>query len=270
MVVKLASALLLGAAIAAIAMWQWQPNFKQKPLQQPIENGPLAALKEKIAELDRQHKLTFTKLAELEQYLDRGDPGEWLSLAEQSDIEELTEAETDLVEPFQSTRAGNSNRSVEQIEASGLTVGEYEALDAQAQQMYSTAYEAQWLRIRERYLRGDREPDIMGLLRESIGDDAFDRYLYASGRSNRVKLHRVMPGSAAEQAGLYRGDVLLSYGDKRVFRFKQLRLLSYEGEPGEPVVIRVKGSDGSVSQIVIPRGPMSFVEYGSWRETPGN
>jgi C-terminal processing protease CtpA/Prc len=270
MIGKLASALLLGAAMAAFAAWQWLPSREQTPYQQPIENAQLAALKDKIAELDRQLKATTFKLTELEQYVASSNPGWALLLEEESAAEVLTEVEADTLKAFQPTRAGNSNRSVEQIEASGLTIDEYEALDLKAQQMYVSEFEAQWLRRRERFQRSDHNPDSMELLREGIGDDAFDRYLYASGRSNRVKLNRVIKGSAAEQAGLNRGDVVLSYDDKRVFRRKELKRLSYEGEPGESVVLRVKGQDGNITQMVIPRGPIVFTEYGGWREVPGN
>jgi hypothetical protein len=274
MVVKLTSVLLLGAAVAFFAARQWLPTHEYRPPQLPVETTDLAALKEKVAELDRQHEITSTKLAELELYLGSGKSGEWSSLAQPSEFEALTEEElevdTDGVEVFQRTRAGIGNRTVEQIEASGISVEEYETIEAQAQQMYLTAFETLWLQRRERYQRRDRKPKPMELIREIIGDDAFDRYLYASGRSNRVKLHRVIPGSAAEQARLSPGDVVLSYDDKRVFSFRDLNRLSYEGEPGEPVVLRVKGQDGIVSQIVIPRGPMAVTQYSGWREVPGN
>jgi hypothetical protein len=274
MVVKLASVLLLGAAVAFFAAWQWLPTHEYRSQQQPVEPTDLAALKEKVAELDRQYEITSTKLAELELYLDSGKSGEWSSSAGPSEFEALTEAETEVdtdgVEVFLRAIAGIGNRTVEQIEASGLSVEEYETIEAQAQQMHFTAFETEWLQRREHYQRRDRNPNPMELLRESIGDDAYDRYLYANGRSNRVKLHRVRPGSAAEQARLSPGDVVLSYDDKRVFSFSDLNQLSYEGEPGEPVVLKVKGQDGIVSQIVIPRGPMVRTEYSGRREVPGN
>ena len=61
-----------------------------------------------------------------------------------------------------------------------------------------------------------------GELRVELGDDAFDRYLYASDRPNRVRVQSLIDGSPAAAAGLRPGDVILSYGEQRILLFGDL------------------------------------------------
>lgn len=92
-------------------------------------------------------------------------------------------------------------------------------------------------------------------LREEIGDDTYDRYLYATGADNRVKVDSVIPGSAAEIAGLQAGDLIESYADERLFDFSELRSKTTEGEYGEQVPVQVRRA-GRVIETWVPRGPL--------------
>jgi hypothetical protein len=92
-------------------------------------------------------------------------------------------------------------------------------------------------------------------LREEIGDDIYDRYLYATGEDNRVKVETVIPGSAAEIAGLQAGDLIESYADQRLFDFSELRNKTTEGEYGEQVAVQVRRA-GRVVETWVPRGPL--------------
>ena len=60
-------------------------------------------------------------------------------------------------------------------------------------------------------------------LREELGDDRYDEYLYASKQNNRIKIASVMLGSTAEEAGIKKGDVVLSYDTQRMFTWQQLK-----------------------------------------------
>jgi membrane-associated protease RseP (regulator of RpoE activity) len=93
-------------------------------------------------------------------------------------------------------------------------------------------------------------------LRAEVGDEAYDRYLYASGEENRVRVVSIIPGSAAEAAGLMPGDVIESYDEGRVFSFSELRSATSEGERGELVPVEVTREDGSRSEAWLPRGPL--------------
>jgi len=92
-------------------------------------------------------------------------------------------------------------------------------------------------------------------LRREIGDDAYDRYMYASGADNRVQIVGIIPGSMAEGVGLLAGDIVESYAGTRVFRLDELQGATVEGERGELVPFRVRRG-GSLVEIWLPRGPL--------------
>lgn len=92
-------------------------------------------------------------------------------------------------------------------------------------------------------------------LRDEIGDQAYDRYLYSSGQSNRVKVASVMLGSAAEQSGVESGDLILSYNGQTLFKWAELQQATSEGELGEYVNLGVL-RDGVQLTLWLPRGPL--------------
>ncbi len=92
-------------------------------------------------------------------------------------------------------------------------------------------------------------------LREEIGDDTYDRYLYASGQANRVVVTSVIAGSAAEQAGIREGDMILNYGDDRVFTWPELRKATTQGYRGEYITVNVQ-RDRQILSLLVPRGPL--------------
>lgn len=94
-------------------------------------------------------------------------------------------------------------------------------------------------------------------VRNELGDDRYDRYLYAMGRPNRVIVGGVMPTSQAEKAGLSRGDVVVRYGGESVYSNLHLIKLRSSGEAGAPVVVEIN-RDGQPMQVTMPRGPMGF------------
>ncbi len=103
-------------------------------------------------------------------------------------------------------------------------------------------------------------------LRDELGDDAYDRYLYVNGQVNRVKIASVMMGSAAEQAGMKAGDLVLSYGQRRVFQWGELKRDTGKGELGEYVNVDIL-RDGELMSLWVPRGPLG-VRLGSARVDP--
>lgn len=116
--------------------------------------------------------------------------------------------------------------------------------------------------IREGWMGSDRYRDAVNAmaeqersLREEIGDAAWDRYLYLSGENNRVSVNSVIPGSAADAAGLQSGDVIESYAGTQPFAFGELRHATTEGEKGELVAVRVRRGD-RVLDVWVPRGPL--------------
>lgn len=108
----------------------------------------------------------------------------------------------------------------------------------------------------ERFFNALRElGDATAGLRAEIGDEAYDRYLYTLGETNRVLIDSVIQGSPAEDAGLQAGDIILDYADRRMFNWSDLRNATSDGERGEPVFLRVRRNEQTVD-LSIPRGPM--------------
>ncbi len=94
-------------------------------------------------------------------------------------------------------------------------------------------------------------------LRDELGDDDYDRYLFEAGRSNRVGVGSVISGSAADQAGLQAGDEVVAYADDRVFASRELQGATRSGERGELVQVVVR-RDGSELVLSVPRGPLGI------------
>src|SRR5262249_61979506 len=94
-------------------------------------------------------------------------------------------------------------------------------------------------------------------MRDEIGDAAYDRYLAALGEPNRVTVDEVMLDSAAADAGLRSGDVVLRYGDARIFAPDELVAETRAGTAGETVHVEILRA-GERLEIAVPRGPLGL------------
>lgn len=94
-------------------------------------------------------------------------------------------------------------------------------------------------------------------VRERFGDAAYDRYLYASERPNRVAVREVMRGSAAELAGVQAGDIIERYASTPIYSMSALRQATTEGVAGESVLLELKRKQQPVT-TVLPRGPLGI------------
>jgi len=103
-------------------------------------------------------------------------------------------------------------------------------------------------------------------LREELGDQRYDEYLYESKQNNRVRIASVMLGSVAEEAGILSGDVVLSYDNQQMFTWDELKDATASGELGEYVSISIY-RDGEIFSFSVPRGPLG-VQLGATRLQP--
>jgi hypothetical protein len=103
-------------------------------------------------------------------------------------------------------------------------------------------------------------------LREELGDESYDEYLYNSKQNNRIRIVSVMLGSAAEQSGIQKGDVVLSYDNKRMFSWQELKAATTEGQLGEFVSISID-RNGEIFSFTVPRGPLG-TQLGATRLEP--
>ena len=103
-------------------------------------------------------------------------------------------------------------------------------------------------------------------LREELGDQRYDEYLYNSKQNNRIRISSVMLGSAAEQAGIQDGDIVLSYDNTRMFNWSELKDATAEGQLGEYVSISIY-RNGEIFSFSVPRGPLGM-QLGATRLEP--
>jgi C-terminal processing protease CtpA/Prc len=94
-------------------------------------------------------------------------------------------------------------------------------------------------------------------IRDEIGDAAYDRYLFALGQPNRIRVDDVLAQSPAAEAGLQPGDLIVSYGDTRLFAPDELVAETRGGTAGEAVQLEIIRG-GEHLQVEVPRGPLGL------------
>ena len=77
---------------------------------------------------------------------------------------------------------------------------------------------------------------------------------------------KTIANSAAEVAGLRKGDAILQYGDERIFDIHALSASTRQGERGALTEVRYE-RDGAVRRVFLPRGPIG-VRLGRERRLP--
>ncbi|MEE8301512.1 MAG: PDZ domain-containing protein [Candidatus Tectomicrobia bacterium] len=98
-------------------------------------------------------------------------------------------------------------------------------------------------------------PSVRDVISTEHGEDAYDRYLYASGRSNRVIVTDVYTSSAAAGAGLQAGDKVIAMADTKIYSARDLRSIATSGSEGELVPVTVE-RQGVRFEVFLPRGPL--------------
>ena len=147
---------------------------------------------------------------------------------------------------------------VEQLVSGGFTPQRAQWLMDRAEQLRMDALQTLYDARREgRPIDQSSVADEQSLLRTEIGDSEYEQYLNALGRPTAVGVSDVFASSPAEAAGLRSGDQIVSYAGTRVFDMRDLNRLTYEGQPGQPVVVEVL-RDGQQMQLVLPRGPVGI------------
>jgi hypothetical protein len=126
--------------------------------------------------------------------------------------------------------------------------------DAELEKRYLRDYA-----IREGWITSSRYTDALREIRQelhtSLGDEDYDKVLFATGRSNRVRVSDALQGSAATAAGIRSGDVIIRYAGNRVFDPNALYVWSTEGKADAPTEVEVL-RNGEIIHLFIPRGPL--------------
>jgi hypothetical protein len=152
----------------------------------------------------------------------------------------------------------------ERFAAAGLTRQQLEsirALEAGAQmdqiELDDRARREGWINT-PRYVQESQDMSTGATaIRDALGDELYDRYLFASGLPNRIAVGSIIEASPAQKAGFQRGDVVIRYGGENVYSNQQLVNLRSSGERGEPVTVEIF-RNGQLLQLTMPRGPMGI------------
>ena len=115
---------------------------------------------------------------------------------------------------------------------------------------------------RERWPRDRLATEVAALderllsVRQDYGEDAYDWFLYAAGRPNRVVVEGVLGGSAAAEAGIRTGDAIVRYDGERIFKPPTLIRGTLAGTLNETVEVEIERADGTRATVTLPRGPV--------------
>lgn len=159
-------------------------------------------------------------------------------------------------------RAQAEQSAEERLSAAGFSPRQVEVLrrreaEAAMQQIAldDRARREGWINSPRYFEEANKLASAPDAIRAELGDDAYDRYLFAGGNPNRITVSNVIETSPAQQAGLRAGDVIKTYGGERVFSARQLVELRSAGASGQSVTVEVI-RDGQLVHITMPRGPM--------------
>lgn len=164
-------------------------------------------------------------------------------------------------EAVEDAASGQGWFDVERLANSGLPERDVEDLRRLFEEVALERLYVQNQATRERWDRRRLGAELAALgartreVRETYGEDVYDWFLYAADRSNRVKIGSVLSGSAAEEAGLRPGDVVLSYDGDRIFKPGALVRGTLQGRLGDRVEIVVQRG-GSTRTVTVPVGPL--------------
>lgn len=92
-------------------------------------------------------------------------------------------------------------------------------------------------------------------LKQRLGEDGYDAYLYASGQPNRVAVTSVLESAQAGQAGIRAGDQILRYDNQRIYDWRDLREATTSGDLSDTVAVEVEREGESMS-FYLARGPL--------------
>ena len=92
-------------------------------------------------------------------------------------------------------------------------------------------------------------------MRQRLGDEAYDAYLYAAGRPNRLVVTSVLASAQAGQAGIVSGDRILRYDNRRIYNWRDLRAAMAGGSITDTIAVEVE-RDGDTLQFYLARGPL--------------
>jgi hypothetical protein len=224
--------------------------FKDNP------DDTLTRLQQRLTQAEQERVWLAERVATLEAVI--GKLGTYPDIGSGAPATETNEA-TEPAAPAQTFRT-----SVEALIATGVPAEQAALIQARLdeydlEQLYmkDRASREGWLKT-ARYNKELRQAqDAYRELRAEIGDDAYDRMLYALGRANRVVVRDIMQNSTAEQYGLRANDRIIEYDGQRVFTSQELNTLVTKGTAGALVLVRVQRDEQQLD-FYLQSGPIGI------------
>jgi hypothetical protein len=233
----------------------------------------LAALEQALIDERRARELLTRQLTELEASLRAIQPADFA--AENGSGNGLERAPSDapgipVPEAIRSRfalgeRRFDDSNLIESLVEAGLATDRAQWIVDRSNQLRMEALQSRYDAQRDGVAPGLRAAvNLNDTLRSELGDSDYEKYLTAMGQSTRVGVGSVLASSPAEQAGLQPGDQVVAYGGQRVYNMNDLTELTFEGQPGEAVVVNIE-RDGQPMQIYLPRGPIGITGGAGFR-----
>lgn len=147
--------------------------------------------------------------------------------------------------------AGMSTVEAEQLKT------HFEQLELEKLYLRDQAIREGWAganRFREEYQKLEAKASN---IKQTLGEDAYDAYLFAAGQANRITVQSVLSGSAASLAGMQSGDQVIRYNGERMYNGQDLRNATTQGDTSESVSIEILRNK-QVMQFYVPRGPLGI------------
>ena len=256
-VIAVFSAVLL---IGIAALWHsWRENVQ---LEQQLQQATIR--------LDRvENELDQLRLAELSRIpQDRRAPqlflGAEISTSDEPKLEHgkdrylETEIEIDVIDFIDSSvdtfAVSNFDRAINRLTQFGFSAFEAQRIAAleQAKREEMRAImrlpKPQYQDKANSLLRG-----FIATLRSELGDYGFENYLRSSAINTAVNVRSIEKRSAAERAGLQRGDKITHYDGLRVFDIQEMIQATQSNVQGGTVQLKFNRG-GQALSVVIPRG----------------
>jgi len=224
-------------------------------------NSVVDNLQQQLLQASKERKKLEQQIQQLRAA--QADPAALTGAEEQTDFEESADldaepAEESRAEIIERIREARSPQAQQQrLLDAGFSQDEIIAIE-RAEANYQTArIEDRLAEMRANPDAYERQLDPRGYqpIREELGDDRFEDYLQANGVNPNVVTRNVIPGSAAEQAGIQSGDQIYSYDGSRVFQSGDVTRGTISGTLNESVIIEVKRDDQIIS-LTAPRGTL--------------
>jgi len=271
----LAGGLVGGALVLTLTLWQQRNDSVGNPdaaLTQAQTSDRSSELAVQVANLELAQRRLQDELQQL-----RGRVGA------SSDL--FTETSADKVEQTAGLAAPNQERanpagvrptvaSAELLVAAGVPETDADEMIARLDALALERLEANF-RVRSasaddvNQARLDRRaiPQDSAAIREEFGESAYDRYLYALERPNRVAVASVLRESSAEVAGLEQGDFLRSLDGEPLYSVRDLTERVRQGAPDQTYALVVE-RNGETIETWVPGGPLGVRVSGELVEPP--